>query len=225
MTWTAEVDQPNVPLSRFVRACVAPALSIAVKERMRKVANVAVLLVACFISATQSASAARDKAVVDCAAVSGTDAQSTPDSTGPVLLTAAQVEGMLPATVYFRGKSASVQMRNAAGARFGDDGYLLAAMVDTSGYASSVQETYEAYLITERALVIGGRPVSPGAYGFGMVNGKFLLMDVGGHRLLEIPTASDQAMPRPRPLQLTRAGAGLKLYLGRSWVEVSAATP
>ena len=192
---------------------------------MRKVAHPAVLLLAAFLSATQPVSAGSRKPAAAHAPILRADAQSTPDNAAPMLLTSAQVEGMLPATVYFRGKSASVQMRNAAGARFGDDGYLLAAMVDTSGYASSIQETYQAYLITERAVVVGGKHVSPGAYGFGIVNGKFLLMDVGGHTLLETDVASDQAMPRPRPLQLTRSGAGLRLYLGRTWIAISAATP
>jgi len=142
-----------------------------------------------------------------------------------MVLTPAQVESLMPATVYYRGQSAPIQLRNSAGAKFASDGYLLVAMVDTSGYASSVQEVYQMYLITERALMISGRPLSPGAYGAGVVNGKFIVTDVGGHTLLQADTNLDQSMPRPRPLQLLSGSADtLKLYLGRSWISISAAT-
>ena len=142
----------------------------------------------------------------------------------PVLLTPAQVEALLPATVYYRGQSAPIQLRNAAGARFGADGYLLAALVDTSGYASAVQEVYQMYLITESPLLIGGNRLNPGAYGAGVVNGKFLVTDLGGHTLFQAGTTADAAMSRPRPLQLLAATeGGLRLYLGRNWVGISAA--
>ncbi len=141
----------------------------------------------------------------------------------PVLLTPAQLEGLLPASVYFRGKSAPIQLRNAAGVRFGAEGYVLAAIVDSAGYASSVQETYQLYLITERALTLGGKTVPPGAYGAGVVNGSFLLMDVGGHTLLQVDAAMDKAMQRPRPLQMVLpATGGARLYLGRFWVPLAA---
>jgi hypothetical protein len=163
---------------------------------------------------------------------SGQDAKVTPQTvfiqsvspvTQPVLLTPSQLEGLLPATVYFRGKSAPIQLRNAAGIRFGSDGYVLAAMVDTSGYASSVQETYQLYLITEVAVTISGQRLSPGAYGAGLVNGKFTIMDVGGHNLLQANATLDENMKRPRPLQLVTDSTGsVRLYLGRSWIGVTA---
>ncbi len=81
------------------------------------------------------------------------------------------------------------------------------------------------YLITEGTLMIGDRPLGPGAYGAGVVNGKFIVTDVGGHTLLQADTNLDQSMPRPRPLQLlSNPAGGLKLYLGRSWVSISVAT-
>lgn len=149
--------------------------------------------------------------------------QAAATATLPVLLTPAQLEALLPATVYFKGKSAAIQLRNAAGVRFGPDGYFLATVVETGGYASSVQEVYQIYLITESAVSIGGQRLNPGAYGAGVVNGKLSVMDVGGHTLLQADTTLDQAMPRPRPLQLvTGARGGLRLYVGRNWVTVSA---
>jgi hypothetical protein len=150
-------------------------------------------------------------------------AQSVSPVSQPVLLTPSQLEGLLPATVYFRGKSAPIQLRNAAGVRFGSDGYLLATIVDTSGYASSVQETYQMYLITEIAVTVSGQHLSPGAYGAGLVNGKFTVMDVGGHNLLQASATLDESMKRPRPLQLvTDATGSVRLYLGRNWIAVAA---
>lgn len=145
------------------------------------------------------------------------------NGTRPVLLTAAQLENLLPATVYFRGRTASLQLRNAAGVRFGSEGYFLAAMVDTSGYASNLQEKYQMYVITESALTIAGQNLNPGAYGAGMVNGKFMVMDVGGHTLLQADASVDTSMARPRPLQLLATSTGgFRLYLGRNWITVSA---
>jgi hypothetical protein len=142
----------------------------------------------------------------------------------PVLLTPTQLESLLPGTVYFRGKTAPIQLRNSAGVRFGLDGYFLAAMVDTSGYASSVQERYQVYLITETAVTIAGQHLDPGAYGAGVVNGKFILMDIGGHALLQVTAALDERMPRPRPLQILTSPTGeIKLYLGRSSIIIAAA--
>lgn len=145
----------------------------------------------------------------------------------PAALTPSELENLLPATVYYRGKHAPIQLRNAAGVRFGANGYCLATIVDTSGYASAVQETYQMYLITETGLTIAGQHVNPGAYGAGVVNGKFLLMDIGGHTILQADTVPDPGMRRPRPLQMLVGPAGdVTLYLGRTGIGLApVATP
>src|SRR5258708_7800865 len=74
---------------------------------------------------------------------------------------------LFPETVFFRGQSAPVQMRNTGGVHFADDAYVLAGMVDNSGYSSGLRQKYQAYLLTEVPLQIGGQSVKPGAYGFG----------------------------------------------------------
>ena len=140
--------------------------------------------------------------------------------------TAAQLQALLPATVYFRGQSASLQMRNAGGTRFGAAGIVLAALVDTSGYSSGVQEAYQFYFITETAVVFGGQRLSPGAYGAGfLANDRFGVMDIGAHLVAQGATAVDRAYARPRPLQILpepgRADA-VRLYLGRRWVLIEA---
>lgn len=153
------------------------------------------------------------------------DAQNPSAQTGPVLLTPSQLEPLLPATVYFRGKTASIQLRNSGGVRFGPDGYFLATMVDNSGYASSVQEKYQVYLIAEIGVKVGGQHLSPGAYGAGLVNGELIVMDLGGHTLLQAKATQDQSMARPRPLQLVSSSTGeVRLYFGRSWITVTPET-
>lgn len=138
--------------------------------------------------------------------------------------TAAQLETLVPATVYFRGKVAPVQLRNAGGVRFADDGIFFAVMVDTAGYSSSVQETYQFYLVTEKPVRFGGQLLSPGAYGAGFVNGRFIVMDIGGKTLLQGNTSEDKELKRPRPLQVLQATAkSIRLYLGRQYVLVEAA--
>ena len=95
------------------------------------------------------------------------------DSAGKeVILKAANITSkLLPETVFFRGQTAPVQLRNSAGVRFSDDLYTLAVIVDSSGYSSGIREKYQGYLITEVALDFGGQTVQPGAYGFGFLSG------------------------------------------------------
>ena len=96
---------------------------------------------------------------------------------------AAEVQKVLPATVFFRGLSAPVQARNSGGVLFasgGDNRMMLVSLVDTSGYSTSVQEKYQAYLLTEVPLDIGGQRLAPGAYGFGFIAGDtFIVQDIG----------------------------------------------
>jgi len=127
-----------------------------------------------------------------------------------------------PETVFFRGQTAPVQMRNAGGVHFGDDAYVLAGMVDNSGYSSGLRQKYQAYLLTEVPLQIGGQTVKPGAYGFGFLEGgKFVLLDLGANELVQVPSQRDAEMKRPTPFQIVAASdAGkYRLYMGREFVE------
>jgi hypothetical protein len=141
--------------------------------------------------------------------------------TGSKTLTAAEAAKLLPATVFFRGQSAPIQSRNSGGVQFAKDALLLAALVDTAGYSSSVQEKYQAYLITEASIDIEGHTLRPGAYGCGFIAGNtFVVMDLGGHDLFSAPTARDAVLRRPTPLQILPApsGNGYRLYVGRDYV-------
>jgi hypothetical protein len=129
---------------------------------------------------------------------------------------------LMPDKVFFRGQSASVQARNTGGVRYADDFLVLAGLVDSSGYASGIKEKYQAYLITEVPLEIGGQTLKPGAYGFGFLEGnKFIVMDLGANDLIQTSSTKDADLKRPVPLQFTAgADAGkYRLYKGRDYVE------
>lgn len=146
----------------------------------------------------------------------------------PKILNATVAGAILPPSVYFRGQSASIQARNSGGVRFSADALLLATLVDTSGYSSAVQQKYQAYLITESAIEIGGHRLSPGAYGFGFIaNDTFLVMDIGGHDLFTTKSTRDAELRRPMPLQIlaSSSGHGYRLYAGRNFIEFALAPP
>jgi hypothetical protein len=103
---------------------------------------------------------------------------------------------------------------------------MLAAVVDTSGYSSSIAQNYQAYLITEVPLEFGGHVLRPGSYGFGFVAGnKMVVMDIAANLLFEAPTAQDAALKRPNPLQILAdpASGHYRLYMGRTYVVFSQA--
>jgi hypothetical protein len=138
------------------------------------------------------------------------------------VLKAADITAKLfPETVFFRGQSAPVQMRNTGGVRFADDRYVLAGMVDSSGYSSGLREKYQAYLISEVPLEIGGQTLKPGACGMGFIEGgKFVVMDLAANELLQARSQRDAEIKRPMPLQVTGGEGGkYRLYIGREFVE------
>lgn len=143
------------------------------------------------------------------------------------LLNREQAGQLLPATVFYHGQVAPIQARNSAGLRLPGGKLLLVALVDTSGYASSVQQTYQGYLLTEIPLRLGDQTLPAGAYGFGFLAGdQMAVLDLGGTELLRTATTRDAQLRRPTPLQMLTdpsAANRYRLYLGRSFVALEAA--
>ena len=152
-----------------------------------------------------------------------TMAGNPPADRKEVILKAADITPKIfPERVFFRGQSAPVQFRNSGGVHFADDLFVLAGMVDSSGYSRAIKEKYQAYLLNEVTFEIGGQTLKPGAYGIGFLNGgKFVVMDLGANDVLQAASQRDAEMKRPVPLQVVAsATAGTyRLYAGRDYVE------
>lgn len=139
------------------------------------------------------------------------------------VLSADEIRKVVPATYFFRGQSAQVQLRNSAGFSRPDGKLVLAGLVDTSGYATDVQAKYQGFLISEVKLNIEGTELPPGEYGFGFsAEGKFVVMDVGANDLFTVSGKVDEKLARPVPLKMVEDGSAYRLYAGRKWVTVKA---
>ena len=139
------------------------------------------------------------------------------------VLKPADLQKLLPASVYYKGQSATTQLRNSGGVKFADGYYVLSTLVDTSGYSTDIQAKYSAYFIAEVPIKVGGQNLPAGVYGVGFVaDNKFVVTDVGAHDLLTVSSGDDAGMKRPTPLQVTADPAGgFRLYSGRRYVVFS----
>jgi hypothetical protein len=139
------------------------------------------------------------------------------------ILAGAELPQVVPPGFYFQGLSAPTQMRNSAAARFGTKRFVIAGLVDTSGYAADVRAKYEGFFITDSPVSINGNDLGTGAYGFGFSNnGKMQILDLAGNQILSISTTKDDDLKRPRPLMMTKAGDGIRFYSGKDYVTVTA---
>jgi len=139
------------------------------------------------------------------------------------VLVGAELTRVVPPGFYFEGLSAPTQMRNSAAARFGTKRFVVAGLVDTSGYAADVRAKYEGFLITDSPITINGSDLVTGAYGFGFTNdGKMQILDLAGNQILSVATTRDSELKRPRPLMMTKAGDGIRFYSGKDYVTVTA---
>lgn len=139
---------------------------------------------------------------------------------GDTVLKPADLQKLLPASVYYKGQSATTQLRNSGGVKFADGFYILSTLVDTSGYSTDIQAKYSAYFINEVPIKIGGESLPAGIYGVGFIAGdKFVVTDVGAHDLITVTSGTDAGLKRPTPLQVTTDPAGgFRLYAGRRYV-------
>ena len=141
----------------------------------------------------------------------------------PGLVDAESLRRLVPPAYFFRGQSATVQLRNSAGFSTSDGKLVLAGLVDTAGYASEVAAKYQGFLITEVKLEVEGTELAPGEYGFGFSkDGKFTVMDVGADDLFTVSAQVDEKLVRPVPLKMVAGDDGYRLYAGRKWVHLKA---
>src|SRR5258706_10930383 len=120
---------------------------------------------------------------------------------------------------YFAGQGSLTEMRNAAAAQLRKDRYVIAGLVDTSGYSSEISGKYEGFLITDSPILIGGKPLGTGAYGFGFSkSGTLNIFDLSSKLILSTASRNDSEMKRPKPLQMISSDSGLRLYKGKNYV-------
>lgn len=130
---------------------------------------------------------------------------------------------VVPAGFYFEGRSGPTQMRNAGAVRFGEKRYVIAALVDTTGYSSDVQAKYEGFFITDSKITVGGSEVASGAYGFGFSkDGKLNLYDLSGNQAKSVAAVKDSELRNPRPLMMVKGADGVRFYHGRHFVILAA---
>lgn len=129
---------------------------------------------------------------------------------------------IVPQSFYFAGQSAPTQMRNASAARIGKDRFVVAGLVDTSGYSTEISGKYEGFFITDSAIRVGNKTLGVGAYGFGFSkDGRLNIFDLSGRQIMFAPSRNDPDMKRPRPLQMDAVPRGIRLYKGRNFVLIS----
>lgn len=150
-------------------------------------------------------------------------AQNAPAA--PTVVNEAGLKKVVPDAYFFRGMTATTQMRNSAAVHFPDDFYVIAGLVDTSGYSTDVKAKYTGLFITEKKLQFdGGGVLAPGQYGMGYTaDGKFHILNVAGDELLVTEIKVDDKLARPQPLKIVMDGANAKLYLGKKFVSFTTA--
>jgi hypothetical protein len=137
------------------------------------------------------------------------------------LLSADEIKKVTPTEFFFRGQKAPVQVRNSTGVQLANGAVVMAALVDSSGYSTAIQQKYQGLLITEVKLNVGGADLAPGQYGFGFTaDNKFVVMDVGNNDVLSAAYQTDQTLTRAVPLKLVEADGAYRLYAGKKWVAV-----
>ncbi|HVF66370.1 MAG TPA: hypothetical protein VM914_01815 [Pyrinomonadaceae bacterium] len=145
---------------------------------------------------------------------------------GPLVLEGDDLTRVVPTGFFFEKQSAPTQMRNASAVQWGRGErarYVIAGLVDTSGYSSEVRAKYQGFFINDTPVMVGGRTLPTGAYGFGFTgNGRLRIFDVSGRQVLTAPAFKDSRMQRPRPLMFTTEYGDVRLYSGRDYAVISA---
>lgn len=160
--------------------------------------------------------------VLSCLTLSIVAGQSAYGQTKIEVLADAALAKVVPKSFYFAGQSADTQMRNTAAAKFGENRYVIAGLVDTSGYSTDISGKYEGFLITDSPIKFGDKNLAVGSYGFGFSSdGTVKLFDLGSKQLFSTGIKNDPEMKRPRPLMITSDGKVVRLYKGKTYVTIT----
>lgn len=139
----------------------------------------------------------------------------------PEVLTGDTLKRIVPAGFYFAGQSAETQLRNAAAAKLAGNRFVIAGLVDTSGYSTEISGIYEGFLITDSPVKFGGKLLKTGAYGFGFAKDRVNVFDLSSKLILSVNITNDTEMKRPRPLMMSADEKGIRLYKGKLYVLIT----
>jgi hypothetical protein len=140
----------------------------------------------------------------------------------PLILEGEVLKRIVPTGFYFAGQSAETQMRNSAAAQIGKERFVIAGMVDTSGYSTEIQGIYEGFFITDSPVKISGKTLNTGAYGFGFTKTAINIFDLSSKQIFTAKAMEDTEMKRPRPLMMMADEKGVRLYKGKTYVLIMA---
>jgi hypothetical protein len=130
----------------------------------------------------------------------------------------AELKTLVPTSYFYRGQTTTVQLRNSAAVRTKDGNFVIAGLVDTSGYSTDVAQKYQGLFIAEVKVRIESSELAPGQYGFGFVGDQFIVTDVGANDVVRVSSMHDDNLKRPVPLKMVKEGNEYRLYAGRKYV-------
>jgi hypothetical protein len=143
------------------------------------------------------------------------------------VVTGQEFDKALPRDFYLEGNAIPTEKRNAALLMTPAGHRLVVALIDTAGYTSQVQEKYMGMVINEGPVVVCGKQLGVGSYGFGMkmppqqsnADADFFLYDQAGRKVSQCASKKDTKLQHPTPLQIVLEGEKTAiLYLGRYMV-------
>ncbi len=146
------------------------------------------------------------------------------------VVTGKTFDGALPGQFYLEGNAIPTEKRNAALLTTPSGHRFLTALLDTSGYSSQVQTKYLGMFINESPLVVCGKPLGVGSFGFGMkrpaessnADATLFVYNQGGQEVSHCSVKKDNELKRPSPLQIVLKGEKTaELYLGLYVVEIT----
>ena len=145
------------------------------------------------------------------------------------IVTGKAFDSALPKDFYLEGNAIPTEKRNAALLMSPSGHRLVAALIDTAGYSSQVQEKYMGLIINEGPVVVCGKALGVGSFGIGMkrpseqsnADADFFLYDQAGNKVSQCAAKKDKDLQHPMPLQVVLKGEKTALlYLGRYVVEI-----
>jgi len=159
--------------------------------------------------------------------VSAACCQSALAQKGFELVTGKAFDSAMPKDFYLEGNAIPTEKRNAAMVKTPAGARAIFALIDTSGYASSVQAKYVGMIITEGDITLCGHKIGVGSYGFGWelpatgveASGKFSLYNQAGAAVAGCTAERHGDLKMPRPLQVVVAKDGTaRLYHGKHYI-------